>query len=219
MATAAKLSSDRISVARLVHAAGRCSKSSCRSSCDSRKSSGAADAGRRLDDQRGQPPAAAAAAPHPAAVGRHQRQSQRTRSSPCVRPNWRAAAGPAATRVLRRAGGVLQVPHDYGRGGTIGPDLSNLIHRDYASVLRDITHPSFAINPDHLSYTVTLNDGRMLDGVVHTCRRHGADRRREGRDTTEVKQGRDRGDASRRRSRRCPRSCRSSSARSGCATC
>ena len=56
----------------------------------------------------------------------------------------------------------------YGRGGTIGPDLSNLVHRDYASVLRDITHPSFAINPDYLSYTVVLNDGRVLVGVVHT---------------------------------------------------
>ena len=57
----------------------------------------------------------------------------------------------------------------YGRGGTIGPDLSNLVHRDYASVLRDITHPSFAINPDYLSYTVVLNDGRVLVGVVHTA--------------------------------------------------
>lgn len=56
----------------------------------------------------------------------------------------------------------------YGRGGTIGPDLSNLIHRDYASVLRDILHPSYAINPDYLSYTVVLHDGRVLVGVLHT---------------------------------------------------
>src|SRR5262249_9797219 len=28
-----------------------------------------------------------------------------------------------------------------GRGGRIGPDLSNLIHRDYASVLKDIREP------------------------------------------------------------------------------
>jgi len=55
-----------------------------------------------------------------------------------------------------------------GRGGSIGPDLSNLVHRDYASVVRDITHPSFAINPDYLSYTVILNDGRVLEGVLHT---------------------------------------------------
>jgi len=56
----------------------------------------------------------------------------------------------------------------HGRGGQLGPDLSNLIHRDYASVLRDITFPSFALNPDHLSYIVELKDGRTLNGVVYT---------------------------------------------------
>lgn len=57
----------------------------------------------------------------------------------------------------------------HGQGGTIGPDLSNLLHRDYASVLRDITTPSFALNPDHLSYVVTLTDGRVLSGVVQSA--------------------------------------------------
>lgn len=57
----------------------------------------------------------------------------------------------------------------YGRGGAIGPDLSNLIHRDYASVMRDIEHPSFAINPDYLSYNVVLNDGRVFSGVVQSA--------------------------------------------------
>lgn len=55
-----------------------------------------------------------------------------------------------------------------GQGGAIGPDLSNLIHRDYASVMRDITQPSFAINPDHVTQTVNLKDGRTLSGVVRT---------------------------------------------------
>lgn len=55
-----------------------------------------------------------------------------------------------------------------GRGGWIGPDLSNLIHRDYASVLRDVTQPSYAINPDHLAYTVVVDDGRTLTGMVQT---------------------------------------------------
>jgi putative heme-binding domain-containing protein len=54
----------------------------------------------------------------------------------------------------------------HGQGGNIGPNLSNLIHRDYASVLRDIATPSFALNPDHLSYAVRLEDGRTLTGVV-----------------------------------------------------
>jgi putative heme-binding domain-containing protein len=55
-----------------------------------------------------------------------------------------------------------------GRGGNIGPDLSNLVHRDYASVLRDIVHPNYAINPDYLSFVVATTDGRVLIGVVHT---------------------------------------------------
>jgi len=55
-----------------------------------------------------------------------------------------------------------------GRGGWIGPDLSNLVHRDYASVLRDITSPSFAINPEHLAYQVVLDDGRVLTGMVRS---------------------------------------------------
>lgn len=56
----------------------------------------------------------------------------------------------------------------HGQGGGIGPDLSNLIHRDYASVHRDVTQPSFALNPDHLTYAVALKDGRTLTGVLRT---------------------------------------------------
>jgi putative heme-binding domain-containing protein len=55
-----------------------------------------------------------------------------------------------------------------GLGGEIGPDLSNLIHRDYDSVLRDIRYPSAAINPDYLSYVVELNDGKSYTGVLRT---------------------------------------------------
>jgi len=55
-----------------------------------------------------------------------------------------------------------------GEGSRIGPDLTNLPHRDYESVLRDISEPSFAINPDYISQTVVLQDGRILSGVVRT---------------------------------------------------
>jgi putative heme-binding domain-containing protein len=58
-----------------------------------------------------------------------------------------------------------------GRGGKIGPDLSNLVHRDYASVFKDITQPSAAINPDHIAYNFELKDGESVSGV----------RRRRGR--------------------------------------
>jgi len=53
-----------------------------------------------------------------------------------------------------------------GEGGKIGPDLSNVIYRDYGSVMNDILRPSAAINPDHLAYTVKLKNGDVLAGVV-----------------------------------------------------
>lgn len=54
------------------------------------------------------------------------------------------------------------------QGGAIGPDLSNLIHRDYASVLRDVMQPSFAINPEFSATTFELKDGRVLTGAART---------------------------------------------------
>lgn len=53
-----------------------------------------------------------------------------------------------------------------GDGGKIAPDLSNLVHRDYDSVMKDIVQPSAAINPDHIAYTVKLKSGDVLAGVV-----------------------------------------------------
>jgi len=55
-----------------------------------------------------------------------------------------------------------------GRGGEIGPDLSNLVHRDYASVYRDVHAPSAAINPDYVAHSVALTDGRVLLGTLRT---------------------------------------------------
>src|SRR5439155_18182162 len=56
----------------------------------------------------------------------------------------------------------------WGRGGAIGPDLSNLPQRDYHSVLRDVAEPSFAIHPDYITQVVALKDGRVLTGPVRT---------------------------------------------------
>jgi putative heme-binding domain-containing protein len=56
----------------------------------------------------------------------------------------------------------------HGEGAAIGPDLSNLPHRDYASVLRDIAEPSFAINPDFITQRIVLKNGRVLIGSVRT---------------------------------------------------
>lgn len=52
-----------------------------------------------------------------------------------------------------------------GEGSAVGPDLSNTIHRDYASVLRDIREPGAAINPDGVAYQVELNDGTSTVGT------------------------------------------------------
>jgi putative heme-binding domain-containing protein len=55
-----------------------------------------------------------------------------------------------------------------GRGGELGPDLSNLVHRDYASVFRDIHTPGAAINPDYIAHSIALADGRVLNGTLRT---------------------------------------------------
>jgi putative heme-binding domain-containing protein len=52
-----------------------------------------------------------------------------------------------------------------GEGGKIGPDLSNLVHRDYASVLKDIREPSAALNPDYIAYTFEMDNGRVVVGT------------------------------------------------------
>lgn len=57
-----------------------------------------------------------------------------------------------------------------GDGAGIGPDLGNLIHRDYGSVLRDIVNPSFAINPDHIGQTILLKNGQVVTGVLRSVK-------------------------------------------------
>jgi putative heme-binding domain-containing protein len=54
------------------------------------------------------------------------------------------------------------------RGGQIGPDLSNLIHRDYSSVERDVRTPSAAINPDYIAYDIVLKNGDRVTGPFRT---------------------------------------------------
>lgn len=55
-----------------------------------------------------------------------------------------------------------------GEGGLIGPDLSNLLHRDMASVLRDIREPSATIHPDYVTYQVDLTNGEFVTGFMRT---------------------------------------------------
>jgi putative heme-binding domain-containing protein len=53
-----------------------------------------------------------------------------------------------------------------GEGGRIGPELSNLIYRDYASVRKDIQFPNAALNPDHVASTIELADGESVNGII-----------------------------------------------------
>ncbi len=57
-----------------------------------------------------------------------------------------------------------------GQGSKLGPDLSNLIFRDYESVLRDIREPNAALNPDHLQQVVQLAGGEILTGIIQENR-------------------------------------------------
>ena len=55
-----------------------------------------------------------------------------------------------------------------GEGGAVGPDLSNLVSRDAASVLRDIREPSASINPDYVAYNVVLHKGAEMTGFIRS---------------------------------------------------
>lgn len=68
--------------------------------------------------------------------------------------------------VFKGAGACFACHQVNGEGGIIGPDLSNLTHRDYASVLKDIVEPSASINPDRISYVVELKDGTSVAGIL-----------------------------------------------------
>lgn len=72
-----------------------------------------------------------------------------------------------------------------GEGGLAGPDLSNLIHRDPASVLRDIRDPGATLHPDYVTYRADLRDGETLVGFL---RESSGDRIRlfdvDGKETT-----------------------------------
>ena len=74
--------------------------------------------------------------------------------------NW------AAGRALFSGKAACAMCHQLrGEGFRVGPELSNLMHRDYASVLKDIADPNATINPDAVGYTVTQGDGTMTVGT------------------------------------------------------
>lgn len=55
-----------------------------------------------------------------------------------------------------------------GVGAELGPDLSMLVDRDPVQVFRDISEPSARINPNYVTYTVAMKDGRVLVGTLRS---------------------------------------------------
>src|SRR5262249_35520495 len=53
-----------------------------------------------------------------------------------------------------------------GEGGTLGPDPTNLIHKQADSVITDIIDPNASANPDYIAYRVSLKSGDILSGLV-----------------------------------------------------
>jgi len=53
-----------------------------------------------------------------------------------------------------------------GKGGTVGPDLSNIREKSPENLYRSIASPSEEIAPEYVSYTVSLKDGRVVAGVA-----------------------------------------------------
>jgi len=74
--------------------------------------------------------------------------------------NW------SAGRALFNGKAACATCHQFrGEGVRVGPELGNLIHRDYASVLKDIVDPNAIINPDAVGYMVTMRDGSAIIGT------------------------------------------------------
>ncbi|MGZ8939319.1 MAG: ThuA domain-containing protein [Limisphaerales bacterium] len=69
-------------------------------------------------------------------------------------------------KLFAREAGCVTCHQIRGDGTAFGPDLTNLIHRDRESVLKDILQPSATINPDHAGTLVTLRDGTEISGLI-----------------------------------------------------
>lgn len=53
-----------------------------------------------------------------------------------------------------------------GEGGSIGPDLNTIRARDARQILLAILAPNLEVAPQYLSYTIALDDGRVLTGTI-----------------------------------------------------
>ena len=95
-------------------------------------------------------------------------------SDPSIPEALRAGGDPARGEVLFHGeqAKCANCHRVRGKGGVVGPDLTDLAGRDRAWVYQNIVEPSASIHPDYLSWTVSMKDGRIAMGVV---RAEGAD--------------------------------------------
>ena len=56
-----------------------------------------------------------------------------------------------------------------GEGAVTGPDLSNLVHRDPTSILRDIREPNATLHPDYVTYLVVSKNGTEVTGFLRSA--------------------------------------------------
>jgi putative heme-binding domain-containing protein len=54
----------------------------------------------------------------------------------------------------------------FGKGGTIGPDLTGAERRNIDTLMLAVVDPSAAIRKEYASFLLRLRDGRMLSGVI-----------------------------------------------------
>ena len=74
--------------------------------------------------------------------------------------NWNAG------RALFNGKATCALCHELrGDGKRVGPELGNLIYRDYESVLRDIVDPNASINPDAVGYLIVRKDNSTVVGT------------------------------------------------------
>ncbi len=55
-----------------------------------------------------------------------------------------------------------------GEGAIVGPDLSNLMHRDPEIILRDIREPNATLHPDYVTHRAELINGEVLVGFLRS---------------------------------------------------
>ena len=104
-------------------------------------------------------------APAPAPCSEESRPARVKRRTPGIVPPWTSPAiRPAAGGVFERE---CMTCHKLGeRGHPVGPNLASVQRRTPEELLLHIIDPNREVAPDYFEYTVSLDDGRVLTGLI-----------------------------------------------------